>query len=412
MQAYREDGFPITIVRPSLTYGDTQIPLAVNSWAKSYTVVDRMRRGKKVIVPGDGIVALGHHSQQRFRQRAGRPAGPSAGHRPRLPHHLRRSHVLGSVLPDRRRGGRRGAATGPHPVRFPRRLPARASGRPGGRQVRQRGLRQHQDQALRAGLLRHRAVCAGHPPDAGLVRCRPGPPPGRRRSRRRPGTNCWTPGKEEPARLCTIFRPPDQRNVPPAGRVQEDNSRKPASPVQRGIMFSSNRSARVCLLLAGLLALPAFAQTPQTYNKFDNSANASLHGAYFVREVVLTVCASLLSPAPACESGQDPQGTVGTAISAIGTLTFDGSRRLHLQRDVMESNPATGTRNPRRAPLTAATARGQWLSVDRQHCRQLSSTRRSDPVDIAFGGLGVAGPNAFAASAPESRIPIRSLGSR
>ena len=26
----------------------------MNSWAKSYTAVDRMRRGKKVIVPGDG----------------------------------------------------------------------------------------------------------------------------------------------------------------------------------------------------------------------------------------------------------------------------------------------------------------------------------------------------------------------
>jgi len=54
MKAYREEGFPITIVRPSLTYGDTQIVLAVNSWQKSWTAVDRMRRGKKVIVPGDG----------------------------------------------------------------------------------------------------------------------------------------------------------------------------------------------------------------------------------------------------------------------------------------------------------------------------------------------------------------------
>jgi nucleoside-diphosphate-sugar epimerase len=54
LRAYREEGFPATIVRPSLTYGETQITLAVNSWAKSYTVVDRMRRGKKVIVPGDG----------------------------------------------------------------------------------------------------------------------------------------------------------------------------------------------------------------------------------------------------------------------------------------------------------------------------------------------------------------------
>lgn len=54
LRAYREEGFPITIVRPSLTYGDTQIILAVNSWLKSYTAVDRMRRGKKIIVPGDG----------------------------------------------------------------------------------------------------------------------------------------------------------------------------------------------------------------------------------------------------------------------------------------------------------------------------------------------------------------------
>ena len=54
LKAYREEGFPVTIVRPSLTYGDTQVALAVNSWAKSYTVIDRMRRGKKVIVPGDG----------------------------------------------------------------------------------------------------------------------------------------------------------------------------------------------------------------------------------------------------------------------------------------------------------------------------------------------------------------------
>ena len=54
MRAYRDEGFPVTIVRPSHTYGDTQVALAINSWAKSYTVVDRMRRGKKVIVPGDG----------------------------------------------------------------------------------------------------------------------------------------------------------------------------------------------------------------------------------------------------------------------------------------------------------------------------------------------------------------------
>src|ERR1035437_2262649 len=54
MRAHREDGFPVTIVRPSLTYGDTQVPLVVNSWQLPYTAVARMRAGKPLIVPGDG----------------------------------------------------------------------------------------------------------------------------------------------------------------------------------------------------------------------------------------------------------------------------------------------------------------------------------------------------------------------
>jgi nucleoside-diphosphate-sugar epimerase len=54
MQAYRDEGFPVTIIRPSHTYGPTQIPLCVSSWTHPWTVVDRMKRGQKVIVPGDG----------------------------------------------------------------------------------------------------------------------------------------------------------------------------------------------------------------------------------------------------------------------------------------------------------------------------------------------------------------------
>jgi nucleoside-diphosphate-sugar epimerase len=53
-EAHQSIGFPMTIIRPSLTYGCSQIPLAIGSWAKPYTVVDRMRRGAKVLVPGDG----------------------------------------------------------------------------------------------------------------------------------------------------------------------------------------------------------------------------------------------------------------------------------------------------------------------------------------------------------------------
>jgi len=49
---YRNESFPITIVRPSLTY-DTVIPIPVGGWME-YTTVDRIKRGKKIIVHGDG----------------------------------------------------------------------------------------------------------------------------------------------------------------------------------------------------------------------------------------------------------------------------------------------------------------------------------------------------------------------
>jgi len=54
MKAYRESGFPVTIIRPSLTYGLSQIPLSGGSWQHPYTVIDRIRKGKKIIIPGDG----------------------------------------------------------------------------------------------------------------------------------------------------------------------------------------------------------------------------------------------------------------------------------------------------------------------------------------------------------------------
>lgn len=52
MRAYREEAFPITIVRPSHTY-DTNLPIAIGGW-ESYTLPDRMLRGAPVIVHGDG----------------------------------------------------------------------------------------------------------------------------------------------------------------------------------------------------------------------------------------------------------------------------------------------------------------------------------------------------------------------
>jgi nucleoside-diphosphate-sugar epimerase len=54
MDEYRKNGFPVTIIRPSLTYGLSQIPLIMGSWNYPYTIVDRIKGGQKVIVPGDG----------------------------------------------------------------------------------------------------------------------------------------------------------------------------------------------------------------------------------------------------------------------------------------------------------------------------------------------------------------------
>lgn len=56
MRALREENFPVTIIRPSLTYGDIVVPLAINSWAeKSFTAVARLRAGRPLIIPGDGL---------------------------------------------------------------------------------------------------------------------------------------------------------------------------------------------------------------------------------------------------------------------------------------------------------------------------------------------------------------------
>jgi nucleoside-diphosphate-sugar epimerase len=59
VRAYREEKCPVTIVRPSHTYDCTLVPMD-GGW----TAVDRMRRGQKVIVHGDGtsLWTLTHHS--------------------------------------------------------------------------------------------------------------------------------------------------------------------------------------------------------------------------------------------------------------------------------------------------------------------------------------------------------------
>jgi len=54
MKMYRDEGFPVTIVRPSHTYDDRSIPLGVHGDNGSWSVAKRMLEGKPVIIHGDG----------------------------------------------------------------------------------------------------------------------------------------------------------------------------------------------------------------------------------------------------------------------------------------------------------------------------------------------------------------------
>ena len=54
MKKYREEGFPVTIVRPSHTYDERNIPLGVHGKNGFWQVIKRMQEGKSVIIQGDG----------------------------------------------------------------------------------------------------------------------------------------------------------------------------------------------------------------------------------------------------------------------------------------------------------------------------------------------------------------------
>lgn len=64
MRMYREHGFPITIIRPSHTYCEKEIPLGVHGANGSWQVVKRIMEGKPVIIHGDGtsLWTLTHNS--------------------------------------------------------------------------------------------------------------------------------------------------------------------------------------------------------------------------------------------------------------------------------------------------------------------------------------------------------------
>jgi len=54
LDRFQEDGFPVTIVRPSHTYSNERVPLALSGHGGSWQIVRRMLAGKPVPIPGDG----------------------------------------------------------------------------------------------------------------------------------------------------------------------------------------------------------------------------------------------------------------------------------------------------------------------------------------------------------------------
>ena len=54
MRKHREEGYPVTIIRPSHTYDERSVPLGVHGRNGSWQVIKRMLEGKPVIVHGDG----------------------------------------------------------------------------------------------------------------------------------------------------------------------------------------------------------------------------------------------------------------------------------------------------------------------------------------------------------------------
>jgi uncharacterized protein (TIGR03437 family) len=136
-------------------------------------------------------------------------------------------------------------------------------------------------------------------------------------------------------------------------------------------------------MVAGLPAVPAAAQT------FDNSANATLHGNYFVREVLVTNVSA--------------NGTVGQAISVIGTATFDGAGNYVFNGTTMDSSPPSGEPQQNTSYSVTGTYRlaaNGFLRIESLVGTYIDQNGNSQ-IDVAFGGAGTAGPNAFEASATE-----------
>ena len=130
-----------------------------------------------------------------------------------------------------------------------------------------------------------------------------------------------------------------------------------------------------------LAALGAGAAAGQTYD-FDNSANGTVKGQYFMREVAFLHLTA--------------KGGIGEAIGAIGIAAFDGAGKYSFSGQITDSK--TGTNSASKTGTYAVAANG-FLRI--------ASIASSGAV--AYGGVGGVGPSAFTASATENPSPVFDL---
>ncbi len=131
------------------------------------------------------------------------------------------------------------------------------------------------------------------------------------------------------------------------------------------------------LLVAGLMPA-AIAQSG-----FDNSANATLAGTYYIRELMVTNVSAT--------------GTIGQAQSAFGTISFSPEGGFTFNGEVMSSASKTGL------PSTGVSVNGSFgvAANGFLQMQSLLSTTANNTPDTLRGGVGIIGPSAFVASATE-----------
>jgi uncharacterized protein (TIGR03437 family) len=161
------------------------------------------------------------------------------------------------------------------------------------------------------------------------------------------------------------------------GRASFDDS---VESRKRMMALIGKRTFTHMLILAGLAVATAAGQT----YRFDNSANATLKGQYFVREIVLT--------------NLSVQGAIGEALSAIGIATFDGAGNYTFSGQLADSSSKTGT--------AVASSTGTYAVASNGFLKMASFASKGA---TAFGGVGAVGPSAFTASATEQASPVFDL---